>query len=118
MYLIGIDISKFKHDCFIATETDEVIKESLMTSPASVAMKQSCLNLEISIPIKYIDLSLLWVIKCCVLGYTTVSIYRSLARNETSKRYLTDYRLVIKTVVRVSFNSLAVKKQELIHSTL
>ena len=28
MYLIGIDISKFKHDCFIATETDEVIKES------------------------------------------------------------------------------------------
>jgi len=25
MYLIGIDISKFKHDCFIATETGEVI---------------------------------------------------------------------------------------------
>ncbi len=28
MYLIGIDISKFKHDCFIATETGEVIQES------------------------------------------------------------------------------------------
>ena len=25
MYLIGIDISKYKHDCFIATETGEVI---------------------------------------------------------------------------------------------
>lgn len=28
MYLIGIDISKFKHDCFIATETGQIIKES------------------------------------------------------------------------------------------
>lgn len=28
MYLIGIDISKFKHDCFIATETGNVIKDS------------------------------------------------------------------------------------------
>jgi transposase len=27
MYLIGIDISKYKHDCFIATETGEIIKE-------------------------------------------------------------------------------------------
>ena len=28
MYLIGIDISKFKHDCFIMTETGEVINNS------------------------------------------------------------------------------------------
>lgn len=28
MYLIGIDISKFKHDCFIQTETGIVIKKS------------------------------------------------------------------------------------------
>lgn len=28
MYLIGIDISKYKHDCFIATETGEIIKDS------------------------------------------------------------------------------------------
>lgn len=28
MYFVGIDISKYKHDCFICTETDEVIKES------------------------------------------------------------------------------------------
>lgn len=28
MYLVGIDISKFKHDCFIMTETGEVIKNS------------------------------------------------------------------------------------------
>ncbi len=27
MYLIGIDISKYKHDCFIATETGEIIKD-------------------------------------------------------------------------------------------
>ena len=27
MYLVGIDISKFKHDCFIATETGQVIQE-------------------------------------------------------------------------------------------
>lgn len=28
MYLVGIDISKYKHDCFIMTETGEVIKNS------------------------------------------------------------------------------------------
>ena len=28
MYLIGIDISKYKHDCFIATETGEVVHNS------------------------------------------------------------------------------------------
>ena len=28
MYLVGIDISKFKHDCFIQSETGEVIKKS------------------------------------------------------------------------------------------
>lgn len=28
MYLIGIDISKYKHDCFIATEAGEIIKET------------------------------------------------------------------------------------------
>lgn len=28
MYLVGIDISKFKHDCFIATEDGQVIKDS------------------------------------------------------------------------------------------
>jgi len=28
MYLVGIDISKYKHDCFIATETGEIIKNS------------------------------------------------------------------------------------------
>lgn len=28
MYLVGIDISKFKHDCFIMTETGEVINNS------------------------------------------------------------------------------------------
>jgi len=26
--LIGIDISKYKHDCFIATEAGEIIKDS------------------------------------------------------------------------------------------
>ena len=29
MYFVGIDISKYKHDCFITTETGEVIEESL-----------------------------------------------------------------------------------------
>ena len=28
MYIVGIDISKFKHDCFIATETGQVVKDS------------------------------------------------------------------------------------------
>ena len=28
MYFVGIDISKYKHDCFITTETSEVIKEN------------------------------------------------------------------------------------------
>ena len=29
MYFVGIDISKYKHDCFICTETGEVIEEKL-----------------------------------------------------------------------------------------
>ena len=29
MYFVGIDISKYKHDCFITTETGEVIEENL-----------------------------------------------------------------------------------------
>ena len=29
MYYVGIDISKYKHDCFICTETGEVIEENL-----------------------------------------------------------------------------------------
>lgn len=29
MYFVGIDISKYKHDCFIVTETGEVIEENL-----------------------------------------------------------------------------------------
>ena len=28
MYFVGIDISKYKHDCFICTETGEVIEEA------------------------------------------------------------------------------------------
>ena len=26
MYFVGIDISKYKHDCFITTETDIIIE--------------------------------------------------------------------------------------------
>ncbi len=29
MYFVGIDVSKYKHDCFICTETGEVIEENL-----------------------------------------------------------------------------------------
>lgn len=29
MYFVGIDISKYKHDCFITTETDTVITQNL-----------------------------------------------------------------------------------------
>ena len=29
MYFFGIDISKYKHDCFTCTETGEVIEENL-----------------------------------------------------------------------------------------
>ena len=29
MYFVGIDISKYKHDCFIATEAGAIIRQSL-----------------------------------------------------------------------------------------
>lgn len=32
MYVVGIDISKFKHDCFIATETGQVIQKTFTFS--------------------------------------------------------------------------------------
>ena len=28
MYFVGIDVSKYKHDCFIVTEAAEVIKDT------------------------------------------------------------------------------------------
>ena len=28
MYIVGIDCSKYKHDCFIATEAGEVIRDT------------------------------------------------------------------------------------------
>ena len=28
MYFVGIDVSKYKHDCFIVTEAGEVIKDT------------------------------------------------------------------------------------------
>ena len=35
MYYVGIDISKYKHDCFICTETGEVIQENLSFANAN-----------------------------------------------------------------------------------
>lgn len=32
MYVIGLDLSKFKHDCFIATETGKIIRDSFTFS--------------------------------------------------------------------------------------
>jgi hypothetical protein len=31
MYYVGIDISKYKHYCFICTETEEVIEENYLS---------------------------------------------------------------------------------------
>ena len=40
MYLIGIDISKYKHDCFIATEAGEIIKDSFSFDNCSKGFSQ------------------------------------------------------------------------------
>lgn len=40
MYLIGIDISKYKHDCFIATETGEVVYESFSFKNDSIGFNE------------------------------------------------------------------------------
>ena len=40
MYLVGIDISKYKHDCFIASETGEIIKDSFSFSNNSIGFQQ------------------------------------------------------------------------------
>lgn len=32
MYFVGIDISKYKHDCFIITETGDVVSDSFSIS--------------------------------------------------------------------------------------
>lgn len=39
MYLVGIDISKYKHDCFIMTETGEVIKNSFSFENNDIGFK-------------------------------------------------------------------------------
>ena len=40
MYFVGIDISKYKHDCFICTETGEVICENLSFQNTSEGFSQ------------------------------------------------------------------------------
>lgn len=40
MYFIGIDISKYKHDCFITTEAGEVIKETFSFDNNGTGFKQ------------------------------------------------------------------------------
>ena len=59
MYYIGIDISKFKHDCAVIDDVGDVVTpswsfandhEGVTTSPTSSITAQSCLNLEMSIP--------------------------------------------------------------------
>lgn len=40
MYLIGIDISKYKHDCFIATEAGKIIKDSFSFDNCSKGFSQ------------------------------------------------------------------------------
>ncbi len=52
MYLIGIDISKFKHDCFIATETGEVIHESFSFNNDSYGFSQLLVILHLLDPTK------------------------------------------------------------------
>ena len=40
MYFVGIDISKYKHDCFICTETGEVIEENLSFTNTNEGFQQ------------------------------------------------------------------------------
>ena len=40
MYYVGIDISKYKHDCFICTETGEVIEENLSFTNTNEGFQQ------------------------------------------------------------------------------
>lgn len=40
MYFVGIDISKYKHDCFICTETGEVIEENLSFANTNEGFQQ------------------------------------------------------------------------------
>ncbi|MBQ9071950.1 MAG: IS110 family transposase [Bacilli bacterium] len=40
MYFVGIDISKYKHDCFITTETGEVIEENLSFQNTNEGLNQ------------------------------------------------------------------------------
>ena len=49
MYYVGIDISKYKHDCFICDETGEVIEENLSFTNTNEGFNQ-LLNL-----LKYLD---------------------------------------------------------------
>ncbi len=41
MYYVGIDIAKYKHDCFIFTSEGEIVLESLAISLVSI-MQNNC----------------------------------------------------------------------------
>ena len=40
MYFVGIDISKYKHDCFITNEAGEVIKNTFSFDNTGTGFKQ------------------------------------------------------------------------------
>lgn len=43
MFYVGIDISKFKHDCFIVTEAGEVVCDSFSFKTIMKDLQNSCL---------------------------------------------------------------------------
>lgn len=52
MYLIGIDISKYKHDCFIDTEIGEVVYNSFHLIIIQMDLLIFFLSLILLMPIK------------------------------------------------------------------
>ena len=78
MYFVGIDISKYKHDCFICTETGEVIEENLSFKNTNEGFQQ-LLNL-----LKSLDNSQTIRIGFEATGHYGINLKLSLEKNNYS----------------------------------
>ena len=102
MYFVGIDISKYKHTCFITTETGEVIEESLSLQKTYEGFMQ-LLNL-----LKSLDNSQKIRIEFEATGYYEMKLKLFLEKNDYSfmefnpvlvKKFISGHLNIIKTIL-------------------
>ena len=117
MYVVGIDCSKYKHDCFIATETGEVIKDTFTFDNSGTGFAQffsiletlNCPKSQIKVGFESTSHYMVPLMKhLSVKGYEFILlnpvIVSRFRRSTTLRRIKTD-KIDAKTIAQVLANS-------------